>query len=187
MKNHYFDNNKPLRPYTFSADANANSESPENALRTEPEFKDGYHPCEKGGKWIQVEDHRKATVYSTQTGERVEVKEVGALPEQVTDKPKPDAYHTWNGKKWTMTQEAQAQKQADEQAAEHTAKLNEAEQAMAHAKQQIDALNFSIELEGHATDEELANLQAELKAWKKQIVELNKFINGQRADMPELI
>ena len=157
------------------------------ALDVEPVLKEGFWPCEKGGKWVQVEDHRKATVYSTQTGERVEIKEVGALPEQVTDKPKPDVYHTWNGKKWAMTQEALAQKQADEQAAEHAAKLGEAGLAMAHAERQRDIFQDMLDVEDYADDAGKTSIEAELKAWKKQAIELNKFINGQRADMPEFI
>ena len=65
---------------------------------------------------VQIEDHRGETVYSTETGGKVEIKELGALPADVTEQPRPDQYHTWNGKAWAMTEDSKAQKTADERA-----------------------------------------------------------------------
>lgn len=60
--NHYFDTTHPLRPYTHSLPANPGTIPPDNALRGEqPSIKKGFWPCEKGGAWIDVEDHRERT------------------------------------------------------------------------------------------------------------------------------
>lgn len=100
MKNYYFDISKPLRPFTFEAESNANSHAPRNALRVEPVFKEGFWPCESNGAWEQVEDNRGKTFYSTQTGEKVEIKEVGIFPASLTDQPRPDESYTWGGSTW---------------------------------------------------------------------------------------
>ena len=180
MKNYYFDTSKNLRPFTFATDANEGSTAPTNALRIEPDFKDGLWPCEKNGKWVQVEDHRKETVYSTETGLAVEIKEVGALPGQVTALPIPDEYHTWNGKKWIITPDMQAQKDEDEKQAQAT----QAKTALTLASEQIEILQDRIELEDYSSNDELATIKESLKSWKKYRIELNKFIAGERSELP---
>ena len=180
MKNYYFDNSKALRPFTFEAEANAQSEAPSNALRVAPEFKDGFWPCEKKGKWVLVEDHRHETVYSTETGEIVEVKEVGVLSDKVTAQPKPDEYHAWNGKKWVMTDETKSQKEEDE----HLGLVNQAKQTLIETNQQIEILEDRISFIDYSSDNELAEIQNELQAWKKYRIELNKFIRGDIPNFP---
>lgn len=53
-----------------------------------------------------VEDHRGEDVYSTVDGSKVEIKELGELPENVTDQPKPEGYYKWNGENWVEDTEA---------------------------------------------------------------------------------
>ena len=58
-QNNYFDETHSLRPYTHSLPANPGTTPPANALRgKKPTAKAGYHPGEKNGKWIEIEDHR---------------------------------------------------------------------------------------------------------------------------------
>ncbi|MCL1888877.1 MAG: hypothetical protein FWF99_00030 [Desulfovibrionaceae bacterium] len=96
MQNHYFDTLHPLRPYTHSLEANPNSLPPENALRgNAPEIIPGFWPCEKNGKWVQVEDHRKddgqerADRQGYMNGEPYTIKDIGPLPEGWSEDPPP--------------------------------------------------------------------------------------------------
>lgn len=82
--NYYFDQTKENHPFIFELEANRNSFPPANALRIAPQFKDGYHPCEKNGEWIQVKDYRNTDVYSKKTGEKIIINNVGNLHEELT-------------------------------------------------------------------------------------------------------
>lgn len=60
MKNHYFNPNHHLKPYTHSLEATEGTLPPSSAIRDkEPEIVQGKWPCWNGTEWIQVEDHRK--------------------------------------------------------------------------------------------------------------------------------
>ena len=65
MLNNYFDIKHPLHPYSYSLKATKGTITPTNALRdTVPPLKKvGYFPCEKDGKWIDIEDHRGEVGY----------------------------------------------------------------------------------------------------------------------------
>ena len=63
----------------------------------EPEFKAGYIPQWLGNIWKYIEDHRGETVYSKKTGERVNIVELGALPDDVTTQA-PLPYSEWSEK-----------------------------------------------------------------------------------------
>ncbi|WP_461209912.1 hypothetical protein [Desulfocurvus sp. DL9XJH121] len=58
--------------------ANATTEAP-------PEAVAGYARCYVSGAWVQVEDHRGETYYSTATGEAVTIEDLGPLPGEITD------------------------------------------------------------------------------------------------------
>lgn len=179
--NYYFDREKPLHPFAFSAEANVDSEQPMNALRVEPLFKTGFWPCEKNGVWVLVEDHRAGDFYSKVTGEKVQIKDVGALPEEVTSIERPDNYHTWNGAMWVMTDAVLLQKQEQEK----EMAVNQAKSLLVDANHQIEVLQDRIELEVYDSDEELSALQAELKRWKRYRITLNQFIKGEITTLPE--
>lgn len=101
MKNYYFETDGINRPYTGSVEANPDSLPPMGALRTEPEFKEGYWPCELGGKWVQVEDHRGKVIYFTQDPRVSEgVKNVGAIKTGYTLLEPPTIWAVWNGGYW---------------------------------------------------------------------------------------
>ncbi len=114
--NYYYNDNHPLRMYTGSAEANKDSHAPRNALRAEPDFKDGFYPCEQDGVWILVPDHRGTKVYDLTTAQESEIKELGELPDGVTIIAPNVEFPKWNGKKWVT--DKSAKKDSDIAAAE---------------------------------------------------------------------
>ena len=111
MYNYYFDATHPLRPYTYSAPANPDSLPPDNALRREPEERSGFWPCEVGGKWQYLPDHRGKTAYQTSDGEVVKIDDIGELPSGLTFTPRKNHLQTWDAKQksWTLTKAAASQ------------------------------------------------------------------------------
>lgn len=90
MKNHYFDKNGY---YTRSAYAEPKFACPRNALRVEPERKDGFWPKHVNGAWTLVKDMR-GTKYFMPDGSESKIIEIeGQLPEGASltkpEKPKP--------------------------------------------------------------------------------------------------
>lgn len=80
MRNNYFDNTHPLRPYTHSSPAMPGTVPPVNALRGEtPTARPGFHPAEQNGRWIEIEDHRGQNGYVN--GQPYEVRDFGPLPD----------------------------------------------------------------------------------------------------------
>lgn len=80
-----------------------------------PEDKNGFvarWDFEKSA-WQYIENHVGEKVYSTDDGGEIEVKELGALPENTTSTPRPSKYHTWNGSEWDITPESSAQRIKD--------------------------------------------------------------------------
>lgn len=100
MINYYFNNAHPLRPFVHSLEANTDSIAPDNALRIAPEFKDGFWACEKNGEWIQVIDLRGRKAYDKQTAIEVEVKALGALPDELTLLEPMTEFDYWDGQGW---------------------------------------------------------------------------------------
>lgn len=111
MKNFYFDRINPLHPYLYSLEANPDSLPPDNALRIEPQEKDGFWPCEQDGKWVYLPDHRGKTAYQTSDGAEIKIEALGELPEGLTFTPRDNHLQTWDSKKkaWVMSKEASAQ------------------------------------------------------------------------------
>nr|WP_206110510.1 tail fiber assembly protein [Raoultella planticola] len=58
------------------------------------------------GSWSLIEDHRGQIVFSTASGEPVEISELGELPEGVTTKVPVDSYQKWDGVNWVDDTEA---------------------------------------------------------------------------------
>lgn len=78
-----------------------------------PDTKSGYAVCRKDGKWVQVEDHRNDTVYSTATGAVVPIKKLGPLPDTVTTEPRPNEFCTWTSGQWVEDTQAKAAADAE--------------------------------------------------------------------------
>ena len=169
--NYYFDDNHPLRPYFGDDYANKDSFSPANALRIAPEFKAGFHPCERDGAWIMIPDHRDTKVYDITTAQESEIKELGELPDGVTTIAPDVDFPKWNGKKW-VTDKA-AKKESDIAAAEAQKQYLIAEATAAIAPLQ-DAVDLEI-----STPEEISVL----KEWKTYRVMLNRVDTSTAPDI----
>ena len=141
MQNNYFDATHPLRPYTHSLPAMPGTIPPANALRGEtPAARPGFHPAEKAGRWIEIEDHRGQSGYVN--GTPCEIKDFGPLPDGWSDTPPPPTL-----------EEARA------------AKLAEVMSAYQAAFAPIEAVYPSAEREGWAIQEtEAAALLADAHA-----------------------
>lgn len=101
MKNYYFDSTKELHPYTHQLDINANTLAPDNALRIAPIFKTGFHPCERDGKWVLIEDNRGKNAYSIKTKEVVKIDYLGKIKDGYTLQ-EPFEFSKWDGEKWIL-------------------------------------------------------------------------------------
>ncbi len=62
---------------------------------------------------VVVADYRGAEVYDKETGEKVEITELGELPENLTETPRPSKYHTFTHDTWVLTDKAKKQQLAD--------------------------------------------------------------------------
>ncbi len=78
-----------------------------------PQAKDGFVIMRQADKWTYIENHKGETVYSTETGEEIEITKLGELPENATTEPRPSQYHTFNKSKWTLSATAKKQQLAD--------------------------------------------------------------------------
>ncbi|HBA3757343.1 TPA: tail fiber assembly protein [Escherichia coli] len=82
--------------------------------------------------WEYVADHRGETVYSTKTGGKVTISDIGDYPENTTTQAPSTPYDKWDGEKWVTDTEAQ-----------HSAAVDAAE---AQRQSLIDAAMASISL-----------------------------------------
>ncbi|HGJ5854762.1 tail fiber assembly protein [Arsenophonus nasoniae] len=152
--NYYYNNEHPLHPFTGSDEANINTGAPFNALRIAPEFKDGFHPCEKNERWILVRDYRGEKAYNKATGEMEEIKEIGELPENLTNIAPDVPFPVWDGEKWVTD------KEAEKKDAIQSAKY-EKQSRIRQATENIQPLQDAVDL-NLATEEE----KNKLKEWK---------------------
>lgn len=67
--------------------------------------------------WEYIADHRGETVYSTTTGEAIQVTDVGDYPENTTTIARPSDCHEWQDDGWVLNAEKQAQQKAAMQSA----------------------------------------------------------------------
>ncbi|WP_294884411.1 tail fiber assembly protein [uncultured Gilliamella sp.] len=161
MINYYFDNTNELKPYTHQLDANDDTLPPDNALRVKPEFKEGFHPCEKNGEWIQIEDHRDKTVYNIETQEASKIEYLGSIKENFTQL-EPFQFSKWNGKKWVLDEDEQNAFKIKQNKMLKNSLLNEANENISILQ---DAIDLNMSEDG---DEE------KLKAWKKYRILINR-------------
>ncbi len=128
------------------------------------------------GSWSLIEDHRGQIVFSTASGEPVEISELGELPEGVTTKVPVDSYQKWDGVNWV-----------DDTEAKHRAEVNSAVELltrlMREANEKIAPLNDAVEI-GIETDEEVT----QLTEWKKYRVALSRIDTATAPDIvwPEI-
>ena len=96
--------------------------------------KAGYAICRSAdfNSWEYVSDHRGETVYSTKTGEKVTISDIGDYPENTTTQAPSTQYDKWNGTGWVTD--------SDEQ---HAANVDAAERQKANL---LNAANSKIRL-----------------------------------------
>ena len=128
------------------------------------------------GQWSLIEDHRGQIVYSTASGEPVEISALGKLPEGVTTKVPTGSYQKWGGANWVNDPEAKHQ-------AEVSSAVELLTELMRQANIKIATLNDAVEL-GIQTDEEVM----QLTAWKKYRVALSRIDTSTAPDIawPEI-
>lgn len=98
--NYYYNQDHKMHPYTGFSYANEGSLPPLNALRIEPDFKEGFCPCEKDGAWINAPDYRGVTAYNKETARPVKIDDVGELPDNLTTIVPDVEFPKWDGKRW---------------------------------------------------------------------------------------
>lgn len=107
--------------------------------------------------WEYVPDHRGRTVYNTADGGATVIDKIGALENGLTEQPRPDEYHEWDGKNWALSKKAQDRQLTDDKAAKR-----------AHAAQQAQAFINAAAGLNNVPDFELATWgiqAAEAQAW----------------------
>ena len=161
MINYYFDNTNELKPFTHQLEANDDTLPPDNALRVKPEFKEGFHPCEKNGEWLLVEDHRDKTVYNIETQESSKVDYLGPIKEGFT-MMEPSQFSKWNGEKWVLDENEEKAFKIKQNKSLKNSLLNEANENISILQ---DAIDLDMAEDG---DED------KLKTWKKYRVLLNR-------------
>ncbi|HHO3376219.1 TPA: tail fiber assembly protein [Morganella morganii] len=114
--NYYYNAEHPLHPLIGQGYANDGSLPPLNALRIEPDFQEGFCPCEKDGAWINIPDYRGVTAWDKETARAVIIDDVGELPDTLTTIAPDVDCPKWNGKKWVT--DKTAKKESDIAAAE---------------------------------------------------------------------
>ncbi len=169
--NYYYNQDHKMHPYTGFSYANEGSLPPLNALRIEPDFKEGFCPCEKEGAWINVPDYRGVTAYNKETARPVKIDDVGELPDNLTTIAPDVEFPKWDGGKWVT--DNRAKKKSDTAAAEERKQylLSEATATLAPLQ---DAADLDI-----ATAEEAAAL----KEWKRYRVLVNRIDTSPGADV----
>lgn len=78
------------------------------------------------GTWLQKDDHRGETVYSTATREAVEITLPGEYPEGTTPLKPATAFDVWSGKAWKTDKKAQQAAAVSDAEAEKESLITEA-------------------------------------------------------------
>ena len=115
-----------------------------------PEVPKGKVAVFNGTTWELVEDYRNQKLYSKETGERVYISGLGALPSDVTTIAPDGNYMRWNGEGWEKDTEA-------ERAAAVAFAESEKKRLTQEATLIIETLNDAVEL-SFATEAEVDDL-----------------------------
>lgn len=120
------------------------------------------------------------TVYKKTTGEAVKIETIGALPDDLTEKERPDFYHTWsdNLKNWWISPENAIRKNQDETETEKSRLITLSEQRVNDLTEATDESIFESD-EIDPADLEL------LKQWKRYRVFIKR-VDTTNPVWPEL-
>ncbi|OCG71935.1 hypothetical protein A9G43_04060 [Gilliamella sp. Occ3-1] len=173
MINYHYDNSKELKPFSYMTEATENTYPPDNALRIKPEFKDGYWPCEKNGKWILVEDNRNKKVYNIETKKSNEVDYLGKIKDGFT-LLEPFDFCKWDGKKWVLDKDVKNKNFIE-------TRKRKQEYLIRESNEKIAILQDIIDLDMKEADEEI-----QLKAWRKYRILLTRVdVSNINVEFPE--
>lgn len=76
------------------------------SLKPEPPAeREGYEIVWESGKYEEYEDHRGEVYYSTLTGDKLVIEELGPVPNGYTAIERTDTYHKWLEDRWVYDQE----------------------------------------------------------------------------------
>ncbi|TWR83891.1 phage tail assembly chaperone [Pseudomonas saxonica] len=70
-----------------------------------PEVEEGYALIRQGDTWRTIKDYR-GTVYRTTDGSPELFTELGPLPDDLTETPRPDENHIWTQGQWLLDEQA---------------------------------------------------------------------------------
>lgn len=145
----------PLEPDVWLIPAHSTLDNP-------PEPSAGLVLVRRDGAWIEVEDHRGATVYHTSTGEPHQWTLLGPLPRDYTLVAPLSEFDTWQDDHWQLDEAAQL-------AADKALATRKRALLLQYASNQVNALQDAVDLE-IATEAETKAL----KSWKTYRVLLNR-------------
>ncbi len=158
--NYYYNDEHPLRPLIGQSYANESSLPPLNALRIEPDFKEGFCPCEKDGAWINIPDYRGVTAYDKETARAMIIDDVGELPDNLTTIAPDVEFPKWDGKRWITDEVAKMENDIAEAGAKK-------QYLIAEVNTETQILQTKLAL-GRIKDDE----KARLNAWLDYLDEL---------------
>lgn len=138
-----------------------------------PAAESGYVWVWRNGQTLQMIDLRNRFVYRKDNGDYVYWTELGALPDYLTLKPRPNAYYFWKGDDWLLDVEAERAGLAAQADVERDSRLREVVIRVAPLQYAYD--------QGEATSDQLAALQA----WKRYALNLARI--EWQADYPSII
>ena len=81
---------------------------------------------ENSKSWSLVEDFRGQIFYSKTDGSEVEIKEVGAVSDELTDKKYPGQFYNWDGADWVLNDAEKANAIITANKAEKSRRFNDA-------------------------------------------------------------
>lgn len=145
------------------------------------EKKDGFAICRTRDlhSWEYIDDHRGETVYSTETGNELKIKNLGNYPDGITVQKPSTPYDRWDGKKWVT--DVNAQHSADVELAKGK-KL----ELLSEAQKKINFWQTELLL-GMISDEDKSQLTEWVKYIKSvQALDINSAPAIQWPESPEL-
>ncbi|HHH3395377.1 TPA: tail fiber assembly protein [Klebsiella aerogenes] len=145
------------------------------------EKKDGFAICRTRDlhSWEYIDDHRGETVYSTETGNELKIKNLGNYPDGITVQKPSTPYDRWDGKKWVT--DVNAQHSADVELAKGK-KL----ELLSEAQKKINFWQTELLL-GMISDEDKSQLTEWVKYIKAvQALDINSAPAIQWPESPEL-
>ena len=153
---------------------------PDHVCLDAPNPVDDEHAIVRNGeKWTYHADHRGKKLYSTETGARMTVQEVGDIPEGYTALQPSSEFDTWDGEKWVLDTEKQHQYDID-------VATSQKKQLLSEANEQISYLQDAVDAE-IATEQE-TQLLAEWKKYRVLInrIDVNQAPNINYPEKPQL-